>query len=119
MKKTNEKILYDFARDIETEEEVQDTEYFMREVYPHISVNREETKSFNTDGGKNPFYEIPDDVKDVDDLCEYLELNFFMGNILKSLWAKKGNRHEATDEKREAKKRVHYAQKELNRLEKS
>jgi len=90
----------EFERDVETREEV------------------EETKSFNNDGGKNSFYEIPSEVKDVDDLCEYLELNFFMGNILKSLWVKKGKRHEATDEKREAKKRVHYAQKELNRLEK-
>ena len=91
---------------------------FERDIELEIREEIEETKSFNNDGGKNSFYAIPEDVKDVDDLCEYLELNFYMGNILKSLWANKGNRHEATDEMREAKKRLHYSQKELNRLEK-
>jgi hypothetical protein len=72
-----------------------------------------------SDGGKNNFYQIPEWVNDVDDLCEYLELNFASGNILKSLWANKGKRHAATDSIREAKKRVHYANRELDRLEKN
>lgn len=71
----------------------------------------------NSDGGKNNFYEIPSSVTDVDDLCEFLELNFSQGNILKSLWVNKGNRHNATNPLREAKKRKHYSDRELKREE--
>ena len=74
------------------------------------------SKEIISDGGKNSFYEIPNTVNDVDDLCEYLELNFAQGNILKSLWINKGQRHKGTNELREAKKRVHYSQRELNRI---
>jgi hypothetical protein len=72
----------------------------------------------NTDGSKNPFYEIPKWVNDCDDLIEYLELNYFEGCILKSLWTHIGKRHDATNPMREAKKRKHYSEKELTRLQK-
>ena len=63
------------------------------------------------DGSKNKFYEIPEWVKDLDDLSEYLGLDGFEFNILKTLWVHKGNRHNGTDKAREINKRLHYAQK--------
>lgn len=63
------------------------------------------------DGSKNNFYAIPAWVEDLDDLSEYLELDGYEFNILKTLWVHKGNRHNGTDEAREINKRLHYAQK--------
>lgn len=63
------------------------------------------------DGSKNKFYEIPEWVKDLDDLSEYLELDPYEFNILKTLWLHKGNRHNGTNNTREINKRLHYAQK--------
>lgn len=63
------------------------------------------------DGSKNKFYKIPKWVKDLDDLSEYLELDPYEFNLLKTLWLHKGNRHSGTDNTREINKRLHYAQK--------
>jgi len=63
------------------------------------------------DGSKNKFYEIPGWVKDLDDLSEYLELDPYEFNILKTLWLHKGNRHNGTNNTREINKRLYYAQK--------
>ena len=63
------------------------------------------------DGSKNKFYKIPKWVKDLDDLSEYLELDPYEFNILKTLWLHKGNRHNGTNNTREINKRLHYAQK--------
>ncbi len=60
-------------------------------------------------GGKNNFYKFPQFVKDVDSLARHLKLNFAEGNILKTLTSKIGVRHEATNQKREAEKCLHYA----------
>jgi len=65
-------------------------------------------QEYNQDGAKNSFYNI-ESCKDFDDLAEYLELDGFCFNIGKSLFANKGNRHEGTDKKREAKKCLHYS----------
>lgn len=73
------------------------------------------------DGSANAFYKIPDWVKDCDLLAEYLELDHYEANILKTLWINKGARHDGTNKNRELNKRLHYAQKsieKLNRLEK-
>ena len=72
----------------------------------------------NEDGGKNPFYDISK-CDDVDDLCELWELDFFMGNQLKTLLANVGNRHSGTNKLREAKKGVHYADRRLKKESKS
>lgn len=62
-------------------------------------------------GKKNGFYAIPKWVKDLDDLSEYLDLDGYEFNILKTLWINKGARHTGTNEAREINKRLHYAQK--------
>lgn len=63
------------------------------------------------DGSKNSFYAIPAWVEDLDDLSEYLKLDGFEFNLLKTLWVNMGDRHTGTNEAREINKRVHYANK--------
>lgn len=70
----------------------------------------------NLDGSKNDFYNIPDWVEDVDDLTEYLKLDFFDGNILKSLWYNIGDRHSGTNRKREARKGLHYSNRRVKKV---
>jgi hypothetical protein len=71
----------------------------------------------SNDGGKNSFYEIPEWVKDLDDLAEYLQLDGFEFNTLKTLWINIGMRHTGTTEEREIKKRIHYSNKSLKKME--
>jgi len=70
----------------------------------------------SNDGSKNSFYAIPEWVEDVDDLAEYLKLDGFEFNVLKSLWAHIGDRHSGTNVKREANKRVHYANRSVAKI---
>lgn len=74
----------------------------------------------NTDGSKTNFYNIAH-CEDYDDFAEYLDLDGFEFNIGKSLFANLGNRHDATNPQREAKKCLHYAIrrafKQLGRVE--
>lgn len=71
----------------------------------------------NENGLKNAFYEIPEWVKDLDDLSEYLELDPYEFNILKTLWCHKGDRHSGTNKKREANKCLHYASRRIEKLD--
>lgn len=91
----------------------EDLELFSKE---ETKSNCEDNKS-NLDGSKNSFYEIPKWIKDLDDLSEYLELDPYEFNILKTLWIHKGNRHQGTNEKRELNKRLHYSNKSLEKFE--
>lgn len=67
-------------------------------------------------GLKNNFYVIPEYVKDVDDLSEFLNLNGFGFNILKSLFGLNKSRHNATSPIRDSEKMVHYSIKNLLKL---
>ena len=73
-----------------------------------------------SDGSKTDYYNIPDWVRDVDDLAEWLDLGFDGGNCLKAIFgiaiARKTNktRHNGTSISRDAKKLKHYA----NRIDK-
>lgn len=77
----------------------------------------EKSLEVSNDGSHNSFYDFPEYVSNIDDLSEYLGLDGFEFNILKSLTHRIGKRHEATDEMREAKKCVHYADRRLKKLE--
>ena len=72
-------------------------------------------KEYNTDGGSTDYYDI-EGCKDVDDICQKLELTFAEGNILKALFgrakARKGHtRHGGTNITRDTNKILHYAKK--------
>ena len=62
-----------------------------------------------SDGGKTDFYNIPNWVKDVDDLAEFLNLDGFLFNILKSMFGINKNRHEGTNSERDSRKLIHYS----------
>ena len=62
-----------------------------------------------SNGGSNSFYIFPDFVCDNDSLCRYWELSSAEGNILKSLTANLGSRHNGTNKKREIRKSLHYS----------
>jgi len=77
----------------------------------HKDINYEslEEEENNFDGGSNNFYKFPANVTDIDSLARYWKLSFAEGNILKSLAANLGSRHDGTNPKREKKKALHYA----------
>ena len=77
----------------------------------------DEPETGQNDGGENSFYKLPDWVYDVDTLSEYLELDPYQFNMLKALWSNKGQRHTATNKHREANKALHYAQREVDKLQ--
>jgi len=69
------------------------------------------------DGSKNDFYKFPDWVKDVDTLSEYWNLDFYDGNVLKTLTLNLGARHEGTSKKRELNKRLHYSKMAIEKFQ--
>lgn len=71
------------------------------------------------DGSKNNFYQLPDWVKDCDTLSEYLNLDPYEFNILKTLWTNKGKRHNGTSKEREINKCIHYANKRKEKYERN
>jgi hypothetical protein len=64
-------------------------------------------------GGNNSFYDIPEWVKNADDLNEYLKSTGPLSNIVKSLFSNIGSRHAGTSLRRDAKKILHYAVRHL------
>jgi len=70
----------------------------------------------NNSGLKNNFYVIPEYVKDVDDLSEFLNLDGFGFNILKSLFGLNKSRHNGTSPSRDSEKMLHYSIKNLLKL---
>ena len=88
----------------------------MEGVEFNITEHEPEQTNGQNDGGENPFYKLPEWVQDADTLSEYLDLDPYQFNILKALWANKGQRHAGTDRAREANKALHYAQREVDKL---
>ena len=68
-------------------------------------------------GGKTDYYQMPTHIKDADDFAEWRNMNFNQGNILKAVWTFNTERHSGTNTVRDLNKIIHYAQRELKRLE--
>lgn len=81
----------------------------MSQIYINESKNN---------GGKTDYYQIPSHIKDADDFAEWRGMNFNQGNILKAVWTFNTERHSGTNAVRDLNKIIHYAQRELKRLEK-
>lgn len=75
-------------------------------------------KQSDGNGGKNSFYDISK-AKDLDDLVDLWSMDFFNGNILKTLTVDVGIRHNGTSDLREAKKAFHYAERRLRKIVKA
>ena len=71
----------------------------------------------DNDGGHNSFYDFPKWVTNIDTLAEYLDLDGFDFNVLKTLTYKIGKRHAGTNEMRELKKRLHYTNAAITKAE--
>ena len=62
-----------------------------------------------------PYYNIPDDVNTMQDMIEWLELDFSNGNILKSIVRENNpNAKKESTSLYEAQKRFYYAERHLN-----
>ena len=77
---------------------------------PYIEAERP------SDGLDAPYYDIPKTVICVQDAIEYLNLNFAVANMFKSIWRQNGTYTKATDEKYETDKRFYFAAREVVRV---
>jgi len=59
-------------------------------------------------GGRNGFYDIPEEVNNVDSLAKFLKASGPVFNILKSLFGLRKNRHTGTSSVRDSEKIIHY-----------
>lgn len=83
-------------------------EFFATDAYPPASSEQA--------GGSTPSqYAIPSLATDLQDLIEYREMNFARGNIFKACY--RSGHCDHSDELREARKMLWFAQREVNRLE--
>ena len=71
------------------------------------------------DGSKNSFYDFPEWVTNIDTLAEYLQLDGYDFNVLKSLTVNLGKRHAGTSKKRELNKRLHYSEMAIRKFKRS
>lgn len=74
-----------------------------------------EEKNSN-DGGHNNFYDFPHWVTNIDTLAEYLKLDGYDFNVLKTLTVNLGARHDGTNIKRELNKRLHYVERAIEKF---
>lgn len=75
-----------------------------------------------SDGSKTDYYNIPNEVNDLDDLSDYLDLTPAEFNCIKAIFGmaierKTGDaRHKGTNSKRDSNKLLHYAKRINKRL---
>lgn len=67
-----------------------------------------------SDGWTTNYYELPDDAKEMQDLIEYRDMNFAMGNIFKACY--RYGHKENTSKEYDLNKIIWYARRELRRL---
>jgi hypothetical protein len=79
-------------------------------------MDMERQRTGTNDGRKNSFYDFPDWVTNIDTLAEYLELDGYDFNVLKTLTVNKGDRHSGTSKERELNKRLHYAKMAIEKF---
>ena len=76
--------------------------------------------SSENNGGKTDYYQIssaPFAINDFDDFAEWRGLNGFQFNIGKVVWTFNVGRHSGTTYIRDLNKIIHYAQRELDRVQ--
>ena len=80
---------------------------------------KEKLDSSINNGGKTDYYQLenaPFPIKDFDDFAEWRGMNGNQFNIGKVAWTFNCGRHSGTDYERDLNKIIHYAQRELLRL---
>ena len=72
-------------------------------------------KSHNN-GGSTDYYDFPKEVRCVQDLIEFREMNYAQGNICKAACTFNVGRHESTNYERELNKIIWFANRELAKI---
>jgi len=67
-------------------------------------------------GWSTHYYELPAEARELQDLIEYREMNFSLGNIFKACW--RIGEKDGTDEIYDLNKIIWFAQRELNKRSK-
>lgn len=67
-----------------------------------------------SNGGSTDYYNIPKGTTDIQDLIEYLNMNFSMGNIFKACW--RIGRKEGIDDLYDLNKIIFFAEREKERI---
>jgi len=111
----NEVVWEDVTLDTQpTSSEITD---MMNEAITKAASLKDATISGSNDGGKNSFYDFPDWVTNIDTLSEYLQLDGYDFNVLKTLTVNLGARHGGTSKKRELNKRLHYTKLAIKKFQ--
>ena len=109
-----------YNRDYWVEYKIQRDEPTGKEVAEMFEESKKDAKIPGAnDGSKNSFYDFPEWVTNIDTLAEYLQLDGYDFNVLKSLTANLGERHAGTSKKRELNKRLHYAEMAIRKFQRS
>lgn len=77
-----------------------------------LIVKGKETVTHINNGGPTDYYNIPNDISEIQDLIEYKEMNFAQGNILKAIYRQGGH----SSYERDLNKIIFFAQRELQRI---
>ena len=86
---------------------------------PEKPAMKNPKKSAQPSGLDAPYYDIPDHVKCIDDMIEWLDLRFGQANILKSIVREYNpDAKKETTALYEAQKRFYYAERHLRRVSK-
>lgn len=73
----------------------------------------------DNNGGKTDYYQLgscPFKINDFDDFAEWREMNGAQFNMGKVMWAFNVGRHNGTSYERDLNKIIHYANRELTRI---
>lgn len=68
------------------------------------------------DGGSADYYKLPQGAADLQDLIEYKDMNFAIGNIFKAAYRMNDTTH--SDKARDLRKIIWFANRELNNMNK-
>jgi len=84
---------------------------------PALDGQWEESKRVKTnDGGSADYYKLPSGSKDLQDLIEYKNMSFAIGNIFKAAYRLNDETH--SSKTRDLRKIIWFATRELDRIEK-
>ena len=81
-----------------------------------IEQMKEALSKIESDGSTASYYELPEDCKELQDLISFRDMNAQMGEIFRAVYRYGMVKH--SPKRRDIKKIIFYAQKELERLEK-
>lgn len=82
----------------------------------NFDINKEEPQKFSSNGGSSAYYQLPEDAVELQDLIEYCNMNFAIGNIFKACFRQ--NRKSNVDDLYDINKIIWFANREKKRLEK-